>query len=242
VAWGAQTVVVKGDLTHDGRAKDWARIGRLLAETPVPAAVLLGNHDHYGATGEPVPTSALRPFGIETVQGAEPVAVAGVNLVLVDTTIPTHKAGAVDHLQGHVVDLLRSDPRPAFLALHHHGERHAVPMFLPRGIPHHEMDRFVDAVRWARPATMITSGHTHRHRRRQVGTVVITEVGSTKDFPGTWAGYVVHEGGVRQVVRRVDPPDVLRWTDRSARAAGGAWGLWAPGLRSHRCFSHAWPG
>ena len=164
-----------------------------------------------------------------------------MNLVLVDTTKPAQHRGAVHHVQDAVIDLLRSSPLPAFLALHHHGERHAVPLFLPRGIPHHEIDAFLDAVRWARPATMVSSGHTHRHRRREVGTVVVTEVGSTKDFPGTWAGYVVHEGGIRQVVRRVAEPDLLRWTDRSARAAFGAWGLWSPGLRSHRCFSHTWP-
>jgi predicted phosphodiesterase len=240
-AWGAETVVVKGDLTHDGRAKDWDRIGQLLVDAPVRAEVLLGNHDHYGPLGEPVPSLALRPFGIDPVHRAAPISMPGLNLVLVDTTIPTAKPGAVAPVQAEVVELLRSSPLPAFLALHHHGERRAVPMFLPRGIPRHEMDAFVDAVRWARPATMITSGHTHRHRRRQVGSVVLTEVGSTKDFPGTWAGYAVHEGGIRQVVRRVDPPDLLRWTDHSARAAGGAWGIWAPGVRSHRCFSHTWP-
>jgi hypothetical protein len=103
------------------------------------------------------------------------------------------------------------------------------------------MAAFVDRVRWARPATMITSGHTHRHRRRTVGSVVLTEVGSTKDFPGSWAGYVVHEGGIRQVVRRVASPDLLRWTDETARAACGAWGAWSPGIGSHRCFTHTWP-
>ena len=240
-AWGAGTLVVKGDLTHNGRAKDWATIGGLLAASPVATEVLLGNHDSYGAPGEPVPELALAPFGIVPARGAAPVAVTGLNLVLVDTTVPHERGGSVRHVQADVVDLLRADPRPAFLALHHHGERHAVPMFLPRGVPRTEMTGFVDAVRWARPATMITSGHTHRHRRRQVGPVILTEVGATKDFPGTWAGYVVHEGGIRQVVRRVDEPALLRWTDHSARAAGGAWGLWSPGRRSDRSFSHRWP-
>ena len=47
---------------------------------------------------------------------------------------------------------------------------------------------------------------------------------------------------IRQVVRRVAAPDLLRWTDHSARAAGGAWGVWAPGRLGDRCFSHTWPG
>ena len=240
--WGAGTVVVKGDLTHTGRAKDWAAIGRLLDATPVRVAVLFGNHDSYGAPGEPLPQRALEPFGITPAHGATPVAVPGLNLVLADTAIDHERRGTIDRVQHDVLDLLRADRRPAFLALHHHGERRRLPTFLPRGIPRREMRPFLDAVRWARPATMITSGHTHRHRRHEAGPVVLTEVGSTKDFPGTWAGYVVHEGGIRQVVRRVGDPDLLRWTDHSARAAGGAWGIWSPGRLADRCFSHTWPG
>lgn len=240
-SWGAQRVVVKGDLTHDGRAKDWAAIGQLLDATGLPAHVLLGNHDHYGAPGEPAPASALRPFGIATVAGVATVDVPGLNLVLVDTTIPSLRSGSIAREQARIVACLRADRRPAFLALHHHLERGPVPMFLPRGIPSREVHGFLDAVRWAQPRSMIASGHTHRHRRRHVGPLVLSEVGSTKDFPGTWAGYVVHEGGIRQVVRRVAAPDLLRWTDHSARAAFGAWGAWSPGWRSHRCFSHTWP-
>ncbi len=239
--WGADSVIVKGDLTHNGRAKDWAMIGQLLRDAPVRAEVLLGNHDSYGARGEPVPELALEPFGFHPARGATTIAHPALNLVLVETAIAHHRAGTVAHLQDDVVERLRADRRPAFLALHHHGERRRVPAFLPRGIPGHEMAAFLDAVGPARPATMITSGHTHRHRARRVGPLVVTEVGSTKDFPGTWAGYVVHEGGIRQVVRRVDTPDVLRWTDFSARAASGLWGLWSPGRLADRCFSHTWP-
>ena len=240
--WGATQIVVKGDLTHDGRAKDWACVGRLLADAEVPTHVLLGNHDHYGAAGEPTPETALAPFGIEPIRGVAPVEVPGLNLVLVDTTVPHHHGGSVARGQAQVVDLLRANPHPAVVALHHHLERRAVPVFLPRGVRSHEGERFLDAVRWAQPRTLVTSGHTHRHRRRQVGSLVVTEVGSPKDFPGSWAGYVVHEGGIRQVVRRIADPALLRWTDHSARAAFGAWGAWSPGLRSHRCFSHTWPG
>ena len=87
----------------------------------------------------------------------------------------------------------------------------------------------------------MTAGHSHRHRRRTHRSVTITEVGSPKDYPGTWAGYVVHEGGVRQVVRRVDRPDCIRWTEYTRRAALGLWGQWSPGRLDDRCFSLTWP-
>jgi hypothetical protein len=76
------------------------------------------------------------------------------------------------------------------------------------------------------------------HRR---GHVVVTETGSPKDHPGTWTGYVVHEGGIRQQVRRVERPDVIAWTEHSARAAGGAWGRWSPGTLAQRNFRLDWP-
>ena len=71
--------------------------------------------------------------------------------------------------------------------------------------------------------------------------MIVTEVGSPKDYPGTWGGYVVHEGGIRQVVRRIAEPDVIAWTEYTRRAVGGVWGLWSPGSLSDRCWSHTWP-
>ena len=67
----------------------------------------------------------------------------------------------------------------------------------------------------ANPATLVTTGHTHRHRRRRHGPVVVTEVGSVKDHPGTWAGYLVYEGGIVQTVRRIMDPTALAWTERT---------------------------
>jgi hypothetical protein len=62
-----------------------------------------------------------------------------------------------------------------------------------------------------------------------------TEVGSVKDYPGVWAGYEAHVGGLRQTVHRTGAPDVLRWTDRTASILLGMWGRWSPGTLDHRC-------
>jgi hypothetical protein len=51
----------------------------------------------------------------------------------------------------------------------------------------------------------------------------------------------VHEGGIRQVTMRVADPEAIEWTERGRLVLGGVWGLWAPGWRSHRCFTHTWP-
>ncbi|MGH9285159.1 MAG: metallophosphoesterase, partial [Acidimicrobiales bacterium] len=45
VAWGAEAVVVKGDITDSGTPVQWAAAGRLLAGAGVPVHLVLGNHD-----------------------------------------------------------------------------------------------------------------------------------------------------------------------------------------------------
>jgi hypothetical protein len=71
--------------------------------------------------------------------------------------------------------------------------------------------------------------------------LLVSEVGSTKDFPGVWGGYAVHEGGIVQTVRRTLAPDAMEWTEYTRRAVGGFWGVWAFGSLSDRCVSHTWP-
>jgi hypothetical protein len=93
----------------------------------------------------------------------------------------------------------------------------------------------------ANPATLVTAGHTHRNRRRRHGPIPITEVGSPKDYPGVWAGYAIHEGGIRQIVRRTADPHVLAWTERTGDTVMGQWRRWSPGSLDDRCFSHTWP-
>jgi hypothetical protein len=93
----------------------------------------------------------------------------------------------------------------------------------------------------AAPGALLTAGHSHRHRRRTHRSVTITEVGSPKDYPGTWGGYVIHEGGIRQVVRRIADPTCIAWTEYTRRAALGVWGRWSPGQLDARNFSHVWP-
>jgi len=240
-AWGAQLLLLKGDITNNGRAKDWDTIGHILRDISMPVEMLPGNHDHYGRRGDPDPYVALELLGHELTRHVKHIDVPGLRVVLVDSTKPGKRMGRVAYIADPVLDLLRGASTPAFVTLHHYAQRLPVPTFFPPGIPSHEANAFLNKVARVQPATMVSSGHTHRHRRRHVGPVVLTEVGSPKDYPGTWAGYVVHEGGIRQVVRRVSRPDILRWTDFTSAAAWHAWGAWSPGLLSHRCFTHPWP-
>jgi 3',5'-cyclic-AMP phosphodiesterase len=240
LAWGAQLLIVKGDLTHNGTPAQWAAIGQLLGGLRVPVAVVPGNHD-VRPSREVDPQPELRRHGLHLVHGVEVMDVPGVRILLVDSTEFGHHHGRIAHIQDEIARLVGRAAGPALVAMHHHPQRWRVQPYYPPGIPQPESRRFLEAVEAANPATLVTTGHTHRHRRHTHGPVTVTEIGSTKDYPGTWASYVVHERGIRQVVRRVAAPDAIAWTEYTRRAVGGVWGWWSPGRLSDRCFSLDWP-
>lgn len=248
--WGAQMLVVKGDVTHASRADEWEAFIGLVDGIDIDLQVIGGNHDS-GPHGRPRDAArdpgatmvaiddALAGLGLDTRDRY--VDLPGLRMALADTTVPRRHLGKVDHIEGQLLQWAGSTDQPVLVVLHHQLMRLPFPTFWPPGVPAPASTRFVRRLATANPASMVTSGHTHRHRRCEIEGVVITEVGSPKDFPGTWAGYVVHEGGIRQVVRRVGRPDVLRWTDWSGRAGLGLWRHWAPGRLDERCFTHVWP-
>ncbi|HEY4376946.1 MAG TPA: metallophosphoesterase, partial [Acidimicrobiales bacterium] len=243
-AWGAERIVVKGDLTNQGAAAHWREFARLMAASPVPVDALPGNHDHAHPRGQAsiAPAAAAVTFGLSI---ADPVLVrdlAGVRLILIDSTRPGMHGGTVDRVLADVAAIVADADRAGgvIIALHHQLQPHRLPEGWPSGIPRDESFRFLERIGAAHPHVLVTSGHTHRHRRWGHAGVAVTQVGSTKDYPGVWAGYVVHEGGMRQVVRRVARPDCLAWTDHSRRAAAGLWRHVAPGRLDARCFNVPW--
>lgn len=240
LAWGAEALLVKGDLTYKGRQGQWDEAGKLLSGLPVPIHVVLGNHDVVKKSVDG--RAALALHGITVPDEPFTRELPGITVALAHTAVDARSGGAVHPAQRHrLAELLEAAPGPAFLAMHHYPQRFRLPYFYPRGIPGDQAGALLDAVAAANPATLVSSGHSHRHRRRRHGPLVVSEVGATMHYPGTWAGYAVHEGGIRQVVRRVAAPEAIAWTERTRRAVLGVWGLWSPGRLQDRCFSHSWP-
>jgi len=239
-AWGAERLVIKGDTTDSGSVDEWDQLGSLLRDVGLPTDVIPGNHDVRRRRELDV-DDALDRLGLTTLGGSRALDLPGVRLVLFDTTTTGHH-GAYDRHLDVVVELVRRSDRPVVLVGHHHPMPLPFLSYWPPGVPSHHAKRFFRQVATLRPDAIYLGGHTHRHRRRDLGGVQVVEVGSPKDFPGTWAGYVVHEGGIRQVVRRVAAPDCLPWLERSRWAALGAWGRWSPGRLDQRCFTLPWVG
>ncbi|MEY2569967.1 MAG: 3,5-cyclic-AMP phosphodiesterase, partial [Acidimicrobiaceae bacterium] len=237
--WGAQLLIVKGDLTQHSRRAEWAVIGDVLADLPVPVVIVQGNHEVR--RGRPTEALAgLREHGLHLVDGVEVVDLPGLRVIAADTTVEGENHGQLADRQDAVAAHAKAADGAVLVCVHHHLERHRVSTFYPPGVPGPESRAFLRALRAANPRCLVVTGHTHRHRRHVWEGVTWSEVGSTKDYPGTWAGYVVHASGIRQVVHHVSDPSVQAWLERTRWAVGGVWGLWSPGRLSDRCFSVTW--
>jgi 3',5'-cyclic AMP phosphodiesterase CpdA len=239
-AWGAQLLVAKGDLTWSGRPLQWETVAETLAAAPFPVHATLGNHDVVprAVDGRDV----LSRHGIVAAPTVDPVDVPGLRIVLGHSADRGHRYGVVDGVQrDEIVRQVAEGSTPAFVTLHHYVNPLPVRSRYPRGIEHTEGDALIAGVAAVQPATFLSFGHSHRNRRKVRHGLPLTEVGSTKDYPGVWAGYAVHEGGIRQVVRRVAEPSCLEWTEPTRAVLGGFWGWWSPGRLRWRCFSWTWP-
>jgi Icc protein len=242
--WGARHLVAKGDLTNHGQIEQWRAWAGLVDDAPFPVDALPGNHDveHPSMEHNIVPIDAAAVFGLSLAMPLTVRDLPGTRLVLADTTSGGHNRGTLPPVLADIVEVAAdTDPDTTLLLFLHHQLHDWYGMEgWPRGIPHRDGLDLLERLGRLHPRTLVSSGHTHRHRRWAHGGVTTTQVGATKDYPGVWAGYAVHEGGVRQVVRRISSPDVLTWTDRTRRAAFGAWRFVAPGPLASRCFELDW--
>jgi 3',5'-cyclic AMP phosphodiesterase CpdA len=236
--WGAELLVAKGDLTHHGQEHEFAAAAELLTSTGLPVVATIGNHDVRAdhVDGRPV----LAEAGVELAVGGIVVRdVPGLRVVVADVTIPGRHPGSFEAVGPAILEAV-DGAGPTLLAMHHQIQRGRLPDHWPPGVLGPASGRFLRELSEVNRNVFVTSGHTHRHRARRIYGLPVTEVGSPKDHPGAWAGYVVAERGIRQVVRRTMAPDVLRWTERTKRALFGVWGRWSPGELGDRCFNHRW--
>lgn len=241
IAWGAELLVVKGDAAHHQTQHCFDQVGDLLDEfDDLPVLLVPGNHevDRAGTAAIPTHVGGRR---VPYTRDVTHVDLPGVRVIAADTTVPGRGRGSIGRVADGIADAVSGSDRPFLLALHHQLHPHPVPTIYPIGIPNPEADRFLDRLASLEPRGVVTSGHTHRNRARRRGPLGVTEVGSTRDWPGVWAGYAIHEGGIRQVVRRAAATEAITWHEYSRRALLGLWGWWAPGDLDDRCFTLDWP-
>ena len=238
-AWGAEHLIVKGDLVDQSHPGHWHDAIQLLEAAPMPVHVIPGNHETKSRrTIDAV--DALAGTSIDFTESVSYFDFRDVRVVLANTAVEGEERGRLSAFHKELLAALADVPGGAFVAMHHHLRRNHAPSGWPVGVPVGEARRTLDEIVATHPHTMLTSGHVHRNRLWRYGPLVLTCVGSVKDYPGVWGGYAFHEGGVRQVVRRVADPSAMAWTERTGDALAGFYRHWTPGRLDQRCVTIPW--
>jgi hypothetical protein len=178
--------------------------------------------------------------------GPSRVDLPGATVALLDTVVPGIDGGSLDDEQlAWLEDIAAEADQPVVVMSHHYpwspASRSRPEAYF--GIDPDASERLIEVI--ARHPAIIGSfaGHSHRNRVRHfeaTGDVPYVEVACVKDFPGTWAEYRVHEGGVFQLHHRISTPDALAWSERCRvlyRDFGVDYVPLALGPLDHRCFA-----
>jgi 3',5'-cyclic-AMP phosphodiesterase len=223
-------VLVKGDLTSHGAQEEY---DQFLAVWQGGFGDRLhhvrGNHESFYDA----------PFGIVAQQRVD---LAGATLAMLDTSIVRKPSGTLTAEQLDWLDTVAAEAdRPVLVFGHHHAWN---PASAERpdsyfGIHPDASERLVEVVARRSAIVGYFAGHTHRNRVRRfaaTGSVPWVEVACVKDYPGGWAEYRVHEGGVLQIFHRISSPAALEWTEKTRQMFMGLYGGYAFGSIEDRCF------
>lgn len=223
-------VIAKGDLTTNGTVEEYEQF--LACYEPAFGDRLRhvrGNHDAYH--GEVFADTAVQR-----------IDVPGATIAVLDTTIPRKSSGQVTAEQIEwLEDLAAEADGPVLVFGHHHpwdpASNERPPDYF--GISPDDSERLVEAFARHRNIRGYFAGHTHRNRVRRfaaTGDVPYVEVACVKDYPGAWAEYEVHEGGVIQIHHRISSPEALVWTERTRAMFMGMYAGYSFGGLDDRCF------
>lgn len=223
-------LLVKGDLTCNGLDREVDAFLATYAPLADRMTWVRGNHESY---------HDLQRGAVPTQE----VVLPGVRLALLDTSLKGVEHGGLGLDQLEWLDALAADSdRPVIVLGHHHPWSPASNQRPERyfGISPDDSERLIDVVARRPRIVAYLAGHTHRNRVRHfpgTGTVPWVEVACVKDFPGAWAEYRVHEGGICQVFHRISTPEALVWTEKTRHMFADLYGPYAFGSLGDRCFT-----
>lgn len=223
-------VLVKGDLTSNGTDAEVDAFLAAYAPLADRLTWVRGNHESYH----------------HLERGATPtqeVVLPGARLALLDTSLDGVEYGGLSDDQLEWLDTLAAESdRPVVVLGHHHVWNPASKERPERyfGVRPDDSERLIEVVARRPRIAAYLAGHTHRNRVRHfpaTGSVPWVEVACVKDFPGAWAEYQVHEGGISQVFHRISTPEALAWTEKTRHMFHDLYADYAFGALGERCFT-----
>ncbi len=223
-------VVVKGDLTSNGTQEEYDTF-LAMYRTAFGDHVhhVRGNHESYNHSDlGAVPT--------------QEIVLPGVRLAVLDTSLDGLATGGVTADQlGWLDGLAAESDRPVIVFGHHHvwdpASSERPPTYF--GIRPDDSEALIEVVARRSAILGYFAGHTHRNRVRRfaaTGEVPWVEVACVKDYPGAWAEYRVHEGGILQIFHRISSAPALAWTEKTRHMYEGLYASYAFGTLADRCF------
>lgn len=236
---GVDAVVVKGDVTGDGHTNEFQAAAEAFGRLTMPWHAVMGNHDRMqdGVDGNALLGQPDEP--------ARAVDVNGIRLVLVDTVDPGRDGGMLppERLDA-LTDILADGHRtPALVFAHHYTSSPRKRTKKAFGLSRPDSEALLARLAGYPEVGGFFAGHTHRNRVRrfaETGAMPHGEVCATKDYPGAWASYQVHEGGYIQQVRRCAAPRALAWSHKAKDMYFGFYRAYAIGTLADRCFTYRW--
>ncbi len=231
LALSPDAVVVKGDLTDSGRAEEYESFLACYGRLDARLHHVRGNHD------------AMRDPELARQDAPYAIALDGVVLAVLDTTVPGWVGGALDAEQlGWLDEVASATSGPVLVFAHHPAFNHD-----PRyGLPAADHDALLALFTRRENLVGYLAGHTHTNRVVRTNHVArgvrdrdvpCVEVACAKDYPGAWAEYRVYEGGYTQVMRRVTAPAARSWSERARHMIQGIYRDLVLGSIDDRCFA-----
>lgn len=236
---GVDAVVAKGDLTGDGHEHELRAFGDTFSRCGAPLHVIPGNHDCMQPDVNPMAVLGQPDLPAWTAE------VPGCRLVLVDTVERGVSAGVLppERRDALAAELDAAAGAPVLCFAHHYTS--GPPKRLRRrrsfGIDRADSEALLALLADYPNVGGFFAGHTHRNRVRRfapTGRMPHAEVCATKDYPGAWAHYRIHEGGYLQEIRRPTDPKAVRWAHRTKEMFWGLYRVYAIGTMPDRCFTH----
>jgi 3',5'-cyclic AMP phosphodiesterase CpdA len=174
-------VVISGDLVDTPSREEYAHLTRLLEQLELPFAGVPGNHDSREMMRDAFPRA---DFADPSGPLNQRIEVAGLDLVLLDSSVPGKPHGELEAATLQWLDrtLASSADRPALIFLHH-------PPFLA-GIWHMDRQNLQNAgelagiVRRHPRVRLIATGHVHRATLTAIAGVPTTICPSILTSPG----------------------------------------------------------
>lgn len=218
-------VVVKGDLTDEGRPSEIAAFRQLYRGAfGTRLRYVRGNHDCYQG-------SQYADWPVQVVD------LEGVRVVVLDTARRFTVGGTVDDAQIDALDALaRSTTEPVLVFGHHPLSTPEHPLTPANSIEEHSGAQLLSCLARHEHLVAYLAGHTHRCRRQRYQGTDLIEVACVKDFPGAWAQYLIGTHGIAQVLHRARRPDAVAWAEQTRQLFDGYYGAFVLGELADRSF------